>query len=181
MTSAIAEALSFAHQHGVVHPRSKAHEPVSARRRPAAGQKLLDFGIAWRFGRRRDRRRTGGAETHQVHGAEQARDERPITPAADLFSLGCAVRVPDRRAALCGRPSCWRCWYASCLKIPSPSRCAVVICRHRSARSSIACWKSARAAPGRHGVVRAITCAGEIPDTSACDATAASRFLTPRR
>jgi serine/threonine protein kinase len=91
MTARIAEALSVAHQHGVVH-RDLKPTNLFLPGGDFTQVKLLDFGIARRIGPSRRMTRTGMViGTPEYMAPEQARGERELSPAADLFSLGCVL------------------------------------------------------------------------------------------
>jgi serine/threonine protein kinase/tetratricopeptide (TPR) repeat protein len=87
----VAEALSLAHQRGVVHRDLKPSNLFL----PEGGidrVKLLDFGIARRQAPSKVMTRTGMVlGTPEYMAPEQARGVRELTPAADIFSLGCVL------------------------------------------------------------------------------------------
>ena len=69
--------------------------------------KLLDFGIARRMATSQVMTRTGRViGTPEYMAPEQARGERELTAAADIFSLGCVLfELLPRRRPRAGRPS----------------------------------------------------------------------------
>ena len=84
----ITEALASAHQAGVLHRDLKPSNIVLAL---AEAPKLIDFGIA-RVDAALALTRTGAAiGTPGYMSPEQARGERALTPAADVFGLGCVL------------------------------------------------------------------------------------------
>ena len=95
----VAEALAVAHKHGVIHRDLKPANlflPDSRTERVT----VLDFGIAQQVTRSHAVTRTGMVVgTPQYMAPEQARGERDLSPAADLFSLGCVLYE-----CLCGAP-----------------------------------------------------------------------------
>lgn len=87
----VAEALEVAHQRGVIHRDLKPTNLFLV-----AGEvervKLLDFGIARRQAASRAMTRTGMVVgTPEYMAPEQARGSRELTPATDMFSLGCML------------------------------------------------------------------------------------------
>lgn len=86
----VAEALGYAHGRGIVH-RDVKPSNVMLSVGKTEGVKLLDFGVA-RLGRT-----ASLTATHAVIGTpaymapEQARGSSELTPAADVFSLGCVL------------------------------------------------------------------------------------------
>jgi serine/threonine protein kinase len=91
LTARVAEALAFAHSRGVVH-RDLKPTNLFLPGGDIAQVKLLDFGIARRFASSRAKTRTGMViGTPEYMAPEQARGVRQLTPAADLFSLGCVL------------------------------------------------------------------------------------------
>lgn len=86
-----AEALTVAHQRGIIHRDLKPTNlflPSGDIQRV----KLLDFGIARRSGVTQALTRTGLIlGTPEYMAPEQARGSRELTPAADVFSLGCVL------------------------------------------------------------------------------------------
>lgn len=87
----VAEALAVAHQRGIIHRDLKPSNLFLV-----AGDvgriKLLDFGIARRIQTSHAMTRTGMVVgTPEYMAPEQARGSRDLTPAADLFSLGCVL------------------------------------------------------------------------------------------
>lgn len=87
----VADALSVAHQRGIVHRDLKPSNLFLV-----GGQieqlKILDFGIARRAGVSQALTRTGTViGTPEYMAPEQARGSRELTPAADIFSLGCVL------------------------------------------------------------------------------------------
>ncbi|MBZ5712234.1 serine/threonine-protein kinase, partial [Nannocystis pusilla] len=85
----IADALACAHRSGVVH-RDLKPSNVFLIDGELARAKLLDFGIARRLSASHVLTATGRViGTPEYMAPEQARGARDLTPAADLFSLGC--------------------------------------------------------------------------------------------
>lgn len=86
----VADALSGAHERGIVHRDIK---PANLLLRGGEAERvvLLDFGIA-RHGRSTTARMTGTGflvGTPEYMAPEQARGEKMLTPAVDIFALGC--------------------------------------------------------------------------------------------
>ena len=90
-TARIAEALEFAHKHGVIHRDIKPSN-VFLPHGQVEQAKLLDFGIA-RWGRPQPTVGTqeSRAGTPAYMAPEQVRGRREITSAVDVFSLGCVL------------------------------------------------------------------------------------------
>lgn len=87
----VADALSVAHQRGIVH-RDLKPSNLFLIEGDLAQVKLLDFGIARRIAASRAMTRTGMViGTPEYMAPEQARGSRDLTPAADVFSLGCVL------------------------------------------------------------------------------------------
>ncbi len=90
----LAEALSIAHAQGVVHRDVKPSNVILVGGRPELA-KLVDFGVArTRFAsaQRRVQTRTGAPIGSPGYMApEQARGDRAVGPAADVFALGCVL------------------------------------------------------------------------------------------
>lgn len=87
----VGSALAFIHQRGVLHRDIKPSNLFLP-----GGElqqvKLLDFGIARRLAGPRALTRTGVViGTPEYMAPEQARGVRDLTPAADIFSLGCVL------------------------------------------------------------------------------------------
>ena len=86
-----AEALALAHERGVVH-RDLKPSNLLLRGGRAERVALLDFGIARLTAVSQVMTRTGMVMgTPGYMAPEQARGERDVTPAADVFSLGCVL------------------------------------------------------------------------------------------
>lgn len=87
----VAAALSVAHQRGIVH-RDLKPSNLFLCGSDVAQVKILDFGIARRLATSQAMTRTGMViGTPEYMAPEQARGSRDLTPAADLFSLGCVL------------------------------------------------------------------------------------------
>ena len=87
----IASALAFAHQRRVIHRDIKPTNLFLVDR-DLAKAKVLDFGIARFLDASRAMTRTGMViGTPEYMSPEQARGARELTPAADVFSLGCVL------------------------------------------------------------------------------------------
>ena len=87
----VAEALAMAHGRGVVH-RDLKPANLFLRRGLIERVTLLDFGIAHHAEARAALTRTGVVlGTPEYMSPEQARGQREISPAADIFSLGCVI------------------------------------------------------------------------------------------
>jgi hypothetical protein len=87
----VAEALAVAHGRGVVH-RDLKPANLFLRRGLIERVTLLDFGIAHHAEARAALTRTGVVlGTPEYMSPEQARGQREISPAADIFSLGCVI------------------------------------------------------------------------------------------
>jgi serine/threonine protein kinase/tetratricopeptide (TPR) repeat protein len=87
----ISEALAVAHQRGVIHRDLK---PANLFLPGGSLQavKILDFGIARRQARVLAMTQTGAVMgSPQYMAPEQARGARDLTPAADIFALGCVL------------------------------------------------------------------------------------------
>ena len=94
-----AEALGFAHAAGVIH-RDLKPSNLFLRAGRIENLAVLDFGIARHAAVSRAMTRTGAVlGTPDYMAPEQARGEREVGPAADLFSLGCVLYE-----CLCGQP-----------------------------------------------------------------------------
>ena len=91
----LCRALKHAHDHGVIHRDLK---PANLLLTPEGDIKLTDFGIARLFGNTRLTADGGLIGTAEYMAPEQA-EGRPVTPHADLYSLGCVMF-----AMLAGRP-----------------------------------------------------------------------------
>jgi serine/threonine protein kinase len=87
----VTEALAFAHQRGIIH-RDLKPSNLFLPDGDIERVKILDFGIARRLTTPRNVTRTGTiVGTPEYMAPEQARGVRELTPAADLFSLGCVL------------------------------------------------------------------------------------------
>ncbi|MFO0577305.1 MAG: protein kinase [Polyangia bacterium] len=87
----VAAALDFAHRAGVIH-RDLKPSNIFLRGGHVESVALLDFGVARRTQRSLQVTRTGSViGTPEYMAPEQARGERELGPAADLFSLGCVL------------------------------------------------------------------------------------------
>jgi serine/threonine-protein kinase len=91
----LCRALKHAHDHGVIHRDIK---PANLLLTAEGDIKLTDFGIARLFGNTRLTSEGGLIGTAEYMSPEQA-EGRPVTPHADLYSLGCVMF-----AMLAGRP-----------------------------------------------------------------------------
>ena len=91
LTEQVAQALAFAHTRGVIH-RDLKPTNIFLQGGNAAHVRILDFGVARRLVSSRARTRSGVlVGTPGYMAPEQARCVRELTPAADLFSLGCVL------------------------------------------------------------------------------------------
>lgn len=91
LTGRIAEALAFAHERAIIH-RDLKPTNLFLPDGDLDRVQILDFGIARRFAVSRAITRTGMIlGTPEYMAPEQARGSRELTPAADLFSLGCVL------------------------------------------------------------------------------------------
>ncbi len=87
----IADALCVAHQRGIIH-RDLKPSNLFLVDGDMGRVKLLDFGIARRIAGSEAMTRTGMVVgTPEYMAPEQARGSRDLTPAVDLFSLGCVL------------------------------------------------------------------------------------------
>lgn len=95
----VSEALSVAHQRGIIH-RDLKPSNLFLVNGDTERVKILDFGIARRMAASHAMTRTGMVVgTPEYMAPEQARGSRALTPAADLFSIGCVLYE-----CLAGRP-----------------------------------------------------------------------------
>ena len=95
----VADGLSVAHRRGVIH-RDLKPSNLFLVEGSIEQVKMLDFGIARRIATSQAMTRTGlVVGTPEYMAPEQARGARNLTPAADLFSLGCVLYE-----CLTGRP-----------------------------------------------------------------------------
>ena len=91
LTERVSRALAFAHARGVIH-RDLKPTNLFLHGGNIDQVKILDFGIARRLAASRAMTRTGMIiGTPEYMAPEQARGARELTPAADLFSLGCVL------------------------------------------------------------------------------------------
>lgn len=87
----VADALSLAHQRGVIH-RDLKPSNLFLRGGDVGQVKILDFGIARRISAAHGMTRTGMViGTPEYMAPEQARGTRDLLPTADIFSLGCVL------------------------------------------------------------------------------------------
>jgi eukaryotic-like serine/threonine-protein kinase len=87
----VADALAAAHKHGVIH-RDLKPSNLFLVGGDIGSIKIIDFGVARRSARLQALTQTGAqVGTPQYMAPEQARGEREIKPAADVFSLGCIL------------------------------------------------------------------------------------------
>lgn len=87
----IAAALSVAHQRGIIH-RDLKPSNLFLIGGDVGRLKILDFGIARRIATSQAMTRTGMViGTPEYMAPEQARGSRDLTPATDVFSLGCVL------------------------------------------------------------------------------------------
>lgn len=85
----VSDALATAHERGIVH-RDLKPTNIFLCGGEVARAKILDFGIARRIVGTHAMTRSGSViGTPEYMAPEQARGARDLTPAADLFSLGC--------------------------------------------------------------------------------------------
>jgi len=87
----VADALAIAHRRGIIH-RDLKPSNLFLVGRDVNRVKILDFGIARRIAGSQTMTRTGMVVgTPEYMAPEQARGNRDLTPATDLFSLGCVL------------------------------------------------------------------------------------------
>ena len=87
----VADALSSAHRRGIIH-RDLKPSNLFLVDGDVARAKILDFGIARRVATSQAMTKTGMViGTPEYMAPEQARGRRDLTPATDLFSLGCVL------------------------------------------------------------------------------------------
>ena len=84
LVARVAEALAYAHDHGVVHRDVKPHNILLG---GPSGVKLVDFGLAKDFDRESVTRTGDTAGTPEYMSPEQVRGE-PVDPRTDVYSLG---------------------------------------------------------------------------------------------
>jgi serine/threonine protein kinase len=95
----VCAALDYAHQQGIIHRDLKPGN-LFLRGGQVERVALLDFGVARRRQATQIMTRTGSlVGTPEYMAPEQARGERNLTPATDVFALGCVVYE-----CLTGRP-----------------------------------------------------------------------------
>ncbi len=91
MMERVASALEVAHDRGIVHRDIKPNN-LFLRGGQLEGVTVLDFGVARHGWSARAMTQTGTVVgTPEYMSPEQARGRREITPAADIFSLGCVL------------------------------------------------------------------------------------------
>ncbi|MFY0534260.1 serine/threonine-protein kinase [Nannocystis pusilla] len=140
----LADALACAHRRGVVH-RDLKPSNVFLVGAELARATLLDFGIARRLSASHVLTATGRViGTPEYMAPEQARGARDLTPAADLFALGCIFYecltghspfAADHLAAVLVR---------ILFEAPAPWPSGGPACPRRWSGSSIGCWPRTR-------------------------------------
>lgn len=85
LLASLVEPLEYAHNQGVIHRDLK---PANVMVLPSGGVKLMDFGIAKAIEGSHTTRHTGFTGSVYYMAPEQLKGGGPVTPAADIYSLG---------------------------------------------------------------------------------------------